>query len=96
MHRHMSTQANGLVYGLIAIQFFLIFMHAWTFNWTDVQSQRYWDLNWERNLPTTFSMIQMALTGSVAITLAWLADIPTNSARVSLGFGGSVYPIIFL
>ena len=76
IHRHMSTQANGLVYGLIAIQFFLIFMHAWTFNWADIRSQRDWDLNWERNIPTTFSMIQMALAGAVAITLGWMADLP--------------------
>ena len=90
MQRHLPPHVNGLVYGLIAIQFFLIFMHAWTFNWAENQSQRLWDLNWERNLPTTFSMIQMALVGAVAITLAWMADL-SRVRRVYLLVMGAAF-----
>ena len=78
--RHARQQLPGptrsLIYLLLALQFFLVFMHAWTFGWADIQRQRQWDLNWERNIPATFATMQMALVGSVALLLGLLGKLP--------------------
>ncbi|MCY3835535.1 MAG: hypothetical protein OXF83_03735 [Anaerolineaceae bacterium] len=86
----LPHKAIGLVYLLITIQFFLIFMHAWTFNVADIQKHRLWDLNWERNISATFSFVQLALVGSVAINLCWQGKLP-RFRRVYLLILGAAY-----
>lgn len=88
--KQLPSQVTSLVYFLIAIQFFLIFMHAWTFNWVDTNSHRFWDLNWERNVPTVFSTMQMALVGVAAFVLCLMGDIP-HFRRVYIGVSGAVF-----
>ena len=73
--KQLPRQVTSLVYCLIAIQFVLIFMHGWTYEWADIARQRFWNINWERNAPATFSTVQMALVAAAALVLSGIRNL---------------------